>query len=318
MHRLRRADVFGAEAFPLAGGRYLLQDDVAPHTHDFIELAVVLAGDPLYSDSLGSDSLGSGSLRSGSPQSGSPQSGSLRSGSPSSGAFSSEPGADRRLPAGSVAVVRPGQWHGYAGAAGAEIANLFLGPELVQRELRWLLDLPDLGRFLLDGGVAVGRLDHAQLAGVRDAIIRLERRRGRRGSPASISALGLAYQILGLLAEIPLSPGAGSAVVTPAVRTMLAAMGDRPAEPWTMAELARLTGTSVSHLHREFRAQLGISPLAWLARTRGELAAALLIQTDLPVAEIGARVGWPDPNYFSRVFRRGYGSSPTSYRFLNR
>jgi AraC family L-rhamnose operon transcriptional activator RhaR len=95
---------------------------------------------------------------------------------------------------------------------------------------------------------------------------------------------------------------------------MLAAMAEGPDADWTMADLARLTGHSVSHLHREFKAQLGISPLAWLSRSRGELAAVALIQTDEPVAEIGRGVGWADPNYFSRVFRRRYGTSPTAYR----
>jgi AraC-like DNA-binding protein len=84
-----------------------------------------------------------------------------------------------------------------------------------------------------------------------------------------------------------------------------------------MAELAAEVGHSISHLHREFRAQLGFTPMAWLARTRAEVAASLLVQTDRPVAWVGQQVGWPDPNYFSRCFRRAHGMSPTAYRARN-
>ena len=43
--------------------------------------------------------------------------------------------------------------------------------------------------------------------------------------------------------------------------------------------------------------------MAWLDQLRGEAAARLLVQTDLPVSEIGRTVGWTDPNYASRRFR---------------
>ncbi|MBL1120176.1 helix-turn-helix domain-containing protein [Streptomyces sp. 110] len=54
--------------------------------------------------------------------------------------------------------------------------------------------------------------------------------------------------------------------------------------------------------------------MAYLGRLRAERAAALLIETDLPVAAIGRRVSWPDPNCTSRRFRHHYGMSPAHYR----
>ena len=54
--------------------------------------------------------------------------------------------------------------------------------------------------------------------------------------------------------------------------------------------------------------------MAWLAALRGERAAALLIETDLPIAEVGRLVGWADPNYASRRFRQLYGVAPAAYR----
>lgn len=40
----------------------------------------------------------------------------------------------------------------------------------------------------------------------------------------------------------------------------------------------------------------------------------MLRQTDLPVREIARRLGYADPYYFSRAFRKTVGTSPTAYR----
>ena len=61
-----------------------------------------------------------------------------------------------------------------------------------------------------------------------------------------------------------------------------------------MSELAGEVGLWF-HLHREFRSQLGITPMAWLAGARAEVAASLLLQTDRPVGWVGAQVGGPTP-----------------------
>ena len=129
-------------------------------------------------------------------------------------------------------------------------------------------------------------------------------------------AVGLCCAILAELGHLRLDDDRRPAF-SPPVRQLLLLVSRRPAHPWTMSELAGEVGLSVSHLHREFRSQLGITPMAWLARTRAELAASLLLQTDRPVGWVGAQVGWPDPNYFSRCFRRAYGVSPSTYRQRN-
>jgi len=58
----------------------------------------------------------------------------------------------------------------------------------------------------------------------------------------------------------------------------------------------------------------GNPPLAWLTMRRAERAAVLLLSTDAPVAEIGRRVGWDDPNYCARRFRAAFGVNPAAYR----
>jgi AraC family transcriptional regulator, transcriptional activator of pobA len=42
--------------------------------------------------------------------------------------------------------------------------------------------------------------------------------------------------------------------------------------------------------------------------------AAAHVETDLGVAEVGRRVGYPDPTYFSRVFHRAHEQTPRTWR----
>ena len=277
MDRLRRRQVFAPGGFPAAGEVVVLESAVEVHTHDFLEVAVLLGGTVTHLSQAG-------------PQ---------------------------VLTAGAVTAVRPGQWHGYARPDGAVIGNLYLGEELLHSELRWLLDIGDLSRFLLRGGLSAERLDWHARSLVRTRLSELADVRARAGTAGAVQAVGLSIAVLAELARIRLDSGTGTSPFSAAVRRTVLLLGREPQRPWTMAELAAEVGLSVSHLHREFRAQLGFTPMVWLARTRAEVAASLLVQTDGPVAWVGRQVGWPDPNYFSRCFRRAHGMSPTAYRARN-
>ncbi|MGN0643011.1 MAG: AraC family transcriptional regulator [Huintestinicola sp.] len=78
--------------------------------------------------------------------------------------------------------------------------------------------------------------------------------------------------------------------------------------------LAGLSGVSVQHFCRVFKAETLMRPLEYLARRRISEAKALLTNTALEIGEIGRMSGYPDRNYFSIVFRRLEGVSPREYR----
>jgi AraC family L-rhamnose operon transcriptional activator RhaR len=87
-----------------------------------------------------------------------------------------------------------------------------------------------------------------------------------------------------------------------------------PARDWSLHELAGRLDVDRSHLIRLFRRRTGLTPMHWLARRRGELAAVKLLTTDAPIARIGREVGWADATYFARRFRSLFGLSPREYR----
>ena len=79
-------------------------------------------------------------------------------------------------------------------------------------------------------------------------------------------------------------------------------------------ELARLVHLSPSRFTALFAAATGVSPGEYLTRRRLREAQQLLLHTDLPVGEIGARCGYADAFHFSRIFKQRNGKSPLRYR----
>ncbi len=85
-----------------------------------------------------------------------------------------------------------------------------------------------------------------------------------------------------------------------------------------LTDLAAMVGISVSHLSSLFRTQMDMSLVSWRDTIRMEKACDLLQYSDLTITDIASRVGYPDQLYFTRRFRRFYGSSPSSYRKARR
>lgn len=86
------------------------------------------------------------------------------------------------------------------------------------------------------------------------------------------------------------------------------------ADAATLAELAAICRLSPHHFCRAFKSATGLPPHRYQIVARIERARALLLETRLPVAEIGLAVGYDDPSYFSRLFTRETGSSPRAWR----
>lgn len=87
-----------------------------------------------------------------------------------------------------------------------------------------------------------------------------------------------------------------------------------PARSCRLAELATAAGLSVPHFSLLFRLQTGYAPIDFLIRQRIRHACRLLDTTTTPIAGIAATVGFEDPYYFSRCFRRVMGCAPATYR----
>ena len=215
-------------------------------------------------------------------------------------------GVEHAIDSGSVAVILPGQSHVYrssedsawsiywchaAGSAAARIAALTIAR---------------------NKSPIVRVANHARLAALfRELMDELAH---GYGLPHLLTASLTLGNLMGRIYSE--SDGGSGSVPTSAmrIRSVAAYMRQHLERPVRLEELARMANLSVSHFSAVFRREIGFSPLDYLIRTRIRHACELLDTTGSSLKEIAAAIGFPDPLYFSRVFRAIHGVSPSQYR----
>lgn len=82
-------------------------------------------------------------------------------------------------------------------------------------------------------------------------------------------------------------------------------------------ELAKLCNLSLSSFKREFKKAFNDTPNNYITDQKLKRAKELLRITEMPISEIAYGVGFNDPLYFTRTFKKKVGDSPTEYRHNN-
>lgn len=132
----------------------------------------------------------------------------------------------------------------------------------------------------------------------------------RDHSPARVlESAGTAWKLLTRLSADLILPVRGD----PLDRAM-DHLGERLPADVRVGDLARLVGVSPSHLTALFHAATGGGVHAYHVGLRMAEARHLLDTTAATVQEVALRVGYRDPDYFSRHFSRQHGLSPSAYR----
>lgn len=106
---------------------------------------------------------------------------------------------------------------------------------------------------------------------------------------------------------------AGKAVET--VKRWIAEHYDQPAE---LSHLASLVYLTPSYLSKRFKSETGMTITDYLIEVRIKKAKQLLRQAnDMKIHEVGSVVGYPDPAYFNKLFKRIVGVTPNEYKRLS-
>lgn len=100
----------------------------------------------------------------------------------------------------------------------------------------------------------------------------------------------------------------------PAIARVLALLHQRPADPWTVSELARQAGLSRAGLAERFAHLVGCPPMQYLAHWRMQIAARRLADGGAKVAAVGHEVGYASEAAFSRAFKAIVGVPPARWR----
>lgn len=81
-------------------------------------------------------------------------------------------------------------------------------------------------------------------------------------------------------------------------------------KPLRIEDMARDLGMSVSGFHHHFKSVTAMSPIQYQKQLRLQEARRLMLGEDMDVASAGFRVGYEDPSYFSREYKKLFGAPP--------
>jgi AraC-like DNA-binding protein len=148
-------------------------------------------------------------------------------------------------------------------------------------------------------------LDGAALAEQVELYARLRDALERADALAELEARASLLEVLLAYARLP-DPGA-TAIGDRAVARFRELLREHACGALSLRALAKRAGASPQHLRERFRAVYGTTPLRFRTRLRLARARTLLTTSGLGVAAAARAVGYDDPLYFSRVFRRAFG-----------
>lgn len=234
----------------------------------------------------------------------------------------------RRIRAGDLYVVAPGDVMDLVEHRAADGWGLFftldaLGPDRPPALLSWRTH-PLLFPFVRGAGPGPGTSPHGALrlrvpvelrAGWSDGVaaIATELARRRDGYRQAV----LAHLVLRLVEVARLAGDVSehfSRGGEPVLAEVFAVIERRYAEPLSLAGVARAVALTPGHLTTTVRRRTGRTVQEWITERRMAEARRLLVETGLPVGEVGRLAGYPDPGYFARAFRREHGASPREWR----
>lgn len=84
----------------------------------------------------------------------------------------------------------------------------------------------------------------------------------------------------------------------------------------TIEELTKAFNLNRNKLYQVFHEATGVTLITYLVKLRIKMAAILLQETSLSIAEIMAQVGYSDLTHFGRAFKKEIGHPPSEYRLL--
>lgn len=129
---------------------------------------------------------------------------------------------------------------------------------------------------------------------------------------AELRAIGSLYLFLGLLTEQSAMPP-GRDLSLEYVEKAIRFISRNYSSGIDISHIAAHVGVSRSHLYRVFVRETGLSPNEYLTRFRITQACGLMTHSALQISAVAASVGYEDALYFSRVFKKIVGCSPSAY-----
>lgn len=101
---------------------------------------------------------------------------------------------------------------------------------------------------------------------------------------------------------------------SPAVRKAVQFLGKNLSKRISLNQLAEVTGYSPTYLTTLFKKEMNYSPISYFSHLKVLKACEFLDYSNMKIKEISYTLGYADPYYFTRDFKKKIGRSPRSYR----
>ena len=202
---------------------------------------------------------------------------------------------------------------------------LLYPPGQPQRYSYFLKEKPDVYWMHFSGGQAEHLLEQAKLPalcvfrpGFQGEYVRLFdaiiRELQLKGLYCRETAAAQAQALLYMLSRGHFAQSGAQSAASPEIQQMVEWIHRHPEESQPMASYARRCSMSLSTFIRRFRAHTGLPPQRYITRLRIAHAKELLASSQLAISDIARIVGYDNPLYFSRLFKKETGISPRAYR----
>lgn len=132
----------------------------------------------------------------------------------------------------------------------------------------------------------------------------------------AIKTVSLLYTSVSEITEesLPLKTGESMMNNFASFADVLSHIGTHLAENIMQETLSGIAGLSPDSFYRQFKKVIGVSPKDYIIAERLRRARTMLVLTDLTVGEVSAAVGYENQFYFSGLFSKKHGVSPTGYK----
>ena len=101
---------------------------------------------------------------------------------------------------------------------------------------------------------------------------------------------------------------------SPIVKTTIQYVLPNLGNSLSVKSIAEQVDVSANYLSGVFKAETGLTLTEYIRKHRLESAANYLLYTAMPIQEICSIVGIPDNNYFTKLFKKQFGESPSTYQ----
>jgi AraC-like DNA-binding protein len=280
--KLKSADWFHADGFPIAVEWRNPQSPFPPHYHDFSEVVIVTGGKGLHVTGRQSWILS----------------------------------------AGDVFVIGGSRSHAYRDVDGLRLVNVLFRPELLRLEVGDLAQLPGYhALFTLEPAWRKRhqfesrlRLSPGEQVSALGLVEHLDQELRGREPGFGFLAKALFMQLVGQLSRCYGRLRNSDSRDLLRIAEAITHLETRFGQPVSLADLAAIAHMSKRNFLRAFQSAIGLTPIAYLIQLRVNRAATLLRSTSESVTEIAFRCGFADSNYFTRQFRKIMDRSPRQYR----